>query len=152
MSGDAPESDELQPQPTQSAGAETRKTEETVPLDRIARGPKAPEELANASVDAKAQKEKDFLAAESERFTKELGWLGRTFGGRREKPGNISALVICMIFAFIFVAFIAEVVANIWFPFTGHSSVPFDRIFTGLTSIVTLILGYLFGSNERSEK
>ena len=81
------------------------------------------------------------LAHNERNFRNELGWLGRTFGGRREKSGNISGLVICACFVFLIVAY--------FHPHKEEMGISFERIFSGLLSVVTLILGYLFGSNDR---
>jgi len=90
----------------------------------------------------KATSELDQLTHEQETFKNELGWLGRPFGGRKEKPGNISGLVIVACFALLLVAYL--------YPPTDNLGMTFEQIFAGLLSIVTLILGYLFGSNDRS--
>ena len=45
-----------------------------------------------------AAKEQDALAHEAEQFKNELGWLGKPFGVKKEKPGNISGLVIVACF------------------------------------------------------
>ncbi len=60
-----------------------------VPLDAIE---KSPVDLPGDS--GKATSELEALAHERETFRNEPGWLGRPFGGRKEKPGNISGLVI----------------------------------------------------------
>lgn len=89
-----------------------------------------------------AKKELDLLAHEAQQFKDELGWLGKPFGGRSEKPGNISALVIVCCFVAMIIVY-----EN---PPKAEHGVTFERLFGALTSIITLILGYLFGSNEKS--
>ena len=68
---------------------------------------------------------------------RDLGWIGRCFGGRSEKPGNISAFVIVVCFAII-----AALI------FILIESDKFEKVFAGLLSVITLVLGYLFGSND----
>ena len=68
-----------------------------------------------------------------------LGWVGRIWGAKSEKPGNVSAMVL-LIFSLILGIFI----------FTLTDSEHFQYIFSGMTSIITLILGYLFGSSDRN--
>ena len=92
--------------------------------------------------DDKAKSELHHLTHRQKTFKEELGWLGRPFGGRKEKPGNISGLVIVACFALLAVAYLL--------PPSENLGMEFEQIFSGLLSIVTLILGYLFGSNDRS--
>ncbi len=68
-----------------------------------------------------------------------LGIVGWIWGSRSEKPGNISAIV-----AIILVIYLGVMLA-----FFQDSSI-FKEVFAGITSIITLILGYLFGSSDRS--
>ena len=81
------------------------------------------------------------LEHQRETFQSELGLLGKLFGGRKEKPGNISG--VALIFCLLYLA-VAHHQA------TSESWDSFERVFTGLISVVTLILGYLFGSSDRS--
>ncbi len=118
-----------------------------IPVEDIS---KAPVEVPGA--DDRARKESSALAHEQEQFKKELGWLGHPFGGRTEKPGNISGLVIVLCFVLIAGYYGAERYTAINHPQHAAGMAPFERVFSGLMSIVTLILGYLFGSNERSSK
>jgi len=111
----------------------------TPSLDQI---DEAPTEPVTGSLSGK--NEEALFAHERERFKKELGWLGMPFGGRAEKPGNISALVVVLCFAGLAFVYYA--------PPTAASGVTLDRLFGGLTSIITLVLGYLFGSNDRPSK
>ncbi|MCY4300348.1 MAG: hypothetical protein OXC68_01250 [Aestuariivita sp.] len=114
------------------------KEDEKVSLDAIK---SAPVNFSDFQ-DHNANSELNQLTHEQETFKSELGWLGRLFGGRKEKPGNISGLALVACFAFLLIAYI--------YPSTEGSGVTFERIFAGLLSVVTLILGYLFGSNDRS--
>ena len=113
--------------------------EPPVPLDKIE---SAPTEPVTGSLSGK--NEQAMFAHEREKFKKELGWLGLPFGGRSEKPGNISALVVVLCFIGLGIIYAR--------PPTSESGVTLDRLFGGLTSIITLVLGYLFGSNDRASK
>jgi len=66
----------------------------------------------------------------------QLGWVGRIWGSRFEKPGNISAIV-----AIALVLYLGILI------FTDSDNPKFDDVFSGISTIVTLILGYLFGSS-----
>ncbi|WP_424974282.1 hypothetical protein [Dinoroseobacter sp. S124A] len=91
---------------------------------------------------SRATSELTQLTHEQETFKNELGWLGKPFGGRKEKPGNISGLVIVACFLLLLVAYLK--------PPSEGLGMTFEQMFLGLISVVTLILGYLFGSNDRS--
>lgn len=69
----------------------------------------------------------------------QLGWIGKIWGAKSEKPGNVSAIIAILLAGYLGVLI-----------FYQPDNARFDDIFTGLTSIVTLILGYLFGSSDRS--
>ncbi len=73
-----------------------------------------------------------------------MGWLGKPFGGRNEKPGNISALVIVLCFGAMAVVYLK--------PGGLGAGITIKEAFQSLMSVVTLILGYLFGSNDRGGK
>ena len=79
--------------------------------------------------------------ADQRKFAAELGWVGKFFGGRQEKPGNISGLVILICFALI--AILICIRLTIGFEKT--------ELFTALFGIITLTLGYLFGSNTKDD-
>ena len=72
-----------------------------------------------------------------------MGWLGRPFGGGADKQANIA----------IFVIVVCLCVAALVFwrvdP-TAHSDLVIKYI-TPFLSIVTLALGYIFGSNKKSD-
>ena len=115
--------------------AEKEKSE-SVSIERIST---APVEVPDEASLREAQKEMQQLQHQT--FKSELGWLGRPFGGRNEKPGNISALVI----VFCFVA-----MACVYFlPHEMEHGITIRDAWQTLMSVVTLILGYLFGSNDR---
>lgn len=89
---------------------------------------------------------------EREIFEGELGWLGKTFGGHKEKPGNISAIVILVCLLFLALTYGVDTYVAVKYSGQGIAPIPpvmpFEHIFGGLTAIVTLILGYLFGSHD----
>ena len=93
------------------------------------------------SKDGMDKKEELALTHKEKQFKNELGWLGKPFGGKSEKPGNISGLVIFLCFAFLALAYFFKPATN--------SGMAFEDIFVSLISVITLILGYLFGSNDR---
>ena len=67
-----------------------------------------------------------------------LGWLGRVFGSRTEKPGNITAII-----AFILLGWLIGTT-------TWQSEKPFfSELSAEVFAIITLILGYLFGSSSK---
>jgi hypothetical protein len=110
-----------------------------IDIDKIS---SAPVEVPDDA--ALAKKESFHLAHEQEYFRKELGWLGKPFGGRSEKPGNISALVIVLCFGAMAIVYLK--------PSGLGAGITIKEAFQSLMSIVTLILGYLFGSNDRGGK
>lgn len=116
-------------------------TDETPPIP-VGKISTAPVEVPNDADFSNAKREFEFLH-QQEYFKKELGWLGKPFGGRNEKPGNISALVIVLCFG---------AMAAVYFrPESLGVSVTVKEAWQSLMSVVTLILGYLFGSNDRSK-
>jgi hypothetical protein len=116
-----------------------QKEEASIDVEKIT---SAPVEVPDDA--ALAKKESFHLAHEQEYFRKELGWLGRPFGGRTEKPGNISALVIVLCFVAMAVVYLK--------PEGLGNGITIKEAFQSLMSVVTLILGYLFGSNDRAGK
>lgn len=91
--------------------------------------------------ESSATSEDNQFAHAHQTFQSELGQLGKLFGGRKEKPGNISGLVLILCILFI---------GGAYFSTTSEKSDIYEHVFTGLISVVTLILGYLFGSSDRS--
>jgi hypothetical protein len=133
----------LEADQTRSTIAPPDAAAETAPTVDLGKIDGAPTEIPGAS-DVMAQKELNLLAHEAEQFRRELGWLGHPFGGRREKPGNISVIVILFCFLGMAVLYLD--------PPKPNSDMSFERIWGGLTSMVTLVLGYLFGSNDKGGK
>lgn len=89
--------------------------------------------------DGLAQKEKDFFDHQQNMQNAQLGWIGRFWGAKTEKPGNVSALIALILSIYLGVLI-----------FCIPNSERFDDVFGGLTSVITLILGYLFGSSDRN--
>lgn len=116
------------------------------------------EDIANAPTEIPSsdgnsgKKEERLLAHERDTFKSELGIVGRVFGGRSEKPGNISALVLAFSALFLIIAYGTQMYIDVAVPDHHEITMSFDRIFGGMTSIITLILGYLFGSNGGGDK
>lgn len=123
--------------------------EEKIDSGQIA---KTPMEGASPSNEYIAVKEAEHTFANNQ-LEKELGFLGRIAGGRGEKPGNVSAFVVAA--AFFLIGVCITVVVLGWF-YTINPSGLYDvveRIFFSLVSLITLALGYLFGSTDnRSDK
>lgn len=95
-------------------------------------------EIEPPKADDLASSEEKMFAHTEKMQGVQLGWIGRRWGARTEKPGNISA-IIALVFAILLGILI--------FYWPEHSN--FDYVFHGLSSIITLILGYLFGSSDR---
>ena len=75
---------------------------------------------------------------EQETLLKELGWIGRIFGGERNSSKNITAFInVCLILG----ASIISVIV-----YFDKKDIPFvESLWTSILPIVTLSLGYLFG-------
>lgn len=76
----------------------------------------------------------------------DLGWIGRIFGGKEEKAGNIAVAAIIMAFVMVFAMFLVDAYVK---------SVPYGQVVvTGGISIITAALGYVCGveksSNDRN--
>ena len=67
-----------------------------------------------------------------------LGWIGRFFGVLQVKPENIAAFVVTVL-----------TLALIVLPFIPLNEEMFNTTFTGILSLLTLTLGYLFGKSTR---
>ena len=66
----------------------------------------------------------------------ESGWLGKFVGGSKNSPQNISFLVLVFIFA------VGSTL--LWMP---NAALPASEFWNHSFSVITLILGYLFGKN-----
>ena len=86
-----------------------------------------------------AASEEKMFAHKENMQSAQLGWIGKFWGAKAEKPGNVSAIVALLLAIYLGVLIF-------FFP----ESTVFSDVFAGLTSIITLILGYLFGSSERN--
>ena len=107
-----------------------------------------------------ASKELDNLAKEN-KFKAELGLAGKALGGRQEKPGNISGIVIILCFLLISALLLTDCgtpavdpvnavdAGNAVSPINADPGYEKSEILTALFGIITLTLGYLFGSNTK---
>lgn len=105
-----------------------------------------PVSLAQAQQASVEAPKTDRLAADEEKFfnheenmqNAQLGWIGKIWGAKSEKPGNVSAIILIILALYLGILI-----------FNFSELETFGDIFAGLTSIITLILGYLFGSSDR---
>jgi hypothetical protein len=110
--------------------------EEPIALDAISTSP-----VEVPIADEKARREQETLAHERGQLKQEMGIVGRFVGGRAEKAGNISALVIVVCIVFFIAAY--------FLPYPPPEKVSFDRVIGLVSSLITLALGYLFGSKDK---
>lgn len=89
--------------------------------------------------DRLAADEEKMFAHEENMQNAQLGWIGKFWGAKAEKPGNVSAIVALLLAIYLGVLI-----------FVFPDSSIFGDVFAGLSSIITLILGYLFGSSDKS--
>ena len=75
----------------------------------------------------------------------ELGWIGKIWGGGKEKAGNIAGIAVS-----VSLLLLGAVIAVIVFSKMLDSSniAVLREVFTVVTSILTLSLGYLFGQGS----
>jgi len=106
-----------------------------------------PEDISEATV---APPKNDKLSKDEASFFHEekmqkasLGWVGKVWGSRSEKPGNIAAIVALIILIFLGWLLYYGTTSD-----EGFSSV--EETFALLSSTLTLILGYLFGSSSNN--
>lgn len=75
--------------------------------------------------------------------TLELGWIGRVFGGGKEKAGNIAVTAIMLGFVLVIAIVIADSLAD--------KNIPYSQVIvTGGVGIITASLGYVYGVNKSS--
>jgi hypothetical protein len=86
--------------------------------------------------DERAKKEEAFYDHQYRTQQAELGAIGRFIGCNSEKPGNISFIVLLLCLIVICLAMFFEL---------QH----FEKILTAFVSVITLALGYLFGSSTK---
>ena len=73
----------------------------------------------------------------------DLGWIGRIFGGKEEKAGNIAVAAIVMAFLMV--------VAMLVIDARTESDIPYSQVVvTGGISIITAALGYVCGVDKSS--
>jgi hypothetical protein len=101
-------------------------------------GPSPPNVSGTAE---KAFFDSDRAAHEHNMRKLELGYVGLIFGGGSEKSGNIALITIIIVFLLLlFIFYRIGVAAN------GDLLI---KIASPLLSIITLALGYLFGSSRK---
>jgi hypothetical protein len=88
--------------------------------------------------DARARQEAALYDHQYRTQQAELGWIGKLIGCNAEKPGNISFITIILSLIIIVVSVCA-------------GSAHFEKVLTVFISVITLALGYLFGSNKKSD-
>ena len=106
--------------------------DETIDLSEFSRT-KVPEPV----IDAKTRNERDRFAHVEKMQGAQLGWLGLLWGSASEKAGNIAGFLLIILVLYLGIMI-----------FCFPESKIFDDVFGTMTSIVTLILGYLFGKRE----
>ena len=91
--------------------------------------------------DKKHYHERDMLCTQ-------LGWFGRLFGGKDILPLNISGslILILLLFASGFIAYSIYSIKD-----CTNSKIEIQDIWSVVTPIITLALGYLFGSHKNNE-
>lgn len=73
----------------------------------------------------------------------ELGWIGRIFGGKEEKAGNIAVAAIIMAFLMVVAVFMIDALME--------SAISYSQVVvTGGISIITAALGYVCGVDKSS--
>lgn len=84
---------------------------------------------------------------EKEMLGKSLGWLGRCFGGEKMLPLNISGLLVLLL---LFIGLLATIIVFFNYSIVEDAKVVnvslIKDIWSILTPIITLTLGYLFGN------
>ncbi len=85
---------------------------------------------------------------EREMLCTQLGWFGRLFGGKDILPLNISGslILILLFFASGFTAYAIYSIND-----SNNSKIDIQDIWSVVTPIITLALGYLFGSHKNNE-
>lgn len=75
-----------------------------------------------------------------------LGWLGRVFGGKDEKAGNVAVAAILMAFVMV----ISMTLIDAWLV---NAEIPYSQVVvTGGVSIITAALGYVCGVDKSSNR
>ena len=96
---------------------------------------------------ARRERYQVFQHTEPESYLKErsldLGWIGRIFGGKEEKAGNIAIAAIIMAFLMVTAMFVIDAFVE---PAISYSQV----VVTGGISIITAALGYVCGVDKSS--
>ena len=94
-----------------------------------------------------AQESKVFQHSDPESYLRErqldLGWIGRVFGGKEEKAGNVAVAAIMMAFIMVVAMFVIDAFVD--------GEIPYSQVVvTGGISIITAALGYVCGVDKSS--
>ena len=108
-------------------------TKEPVTLEKAQQTTVAP-----PKPDRMAANEEKMFAHEENMQNAQLGWIGKIWGAKSEKPGNVSAIIALVLATYLGILI-----------FCQPENENFSDVYAGITSIITLILGYLFGSSDR---
>lgn len=102
-----------------------------------------------AAAQSAKQESQFFRHSDPETYLRErkldMGWLGRVFGGKDEKAGNVAVAAILM--AFLMVISMTIIDASV------DAEIPYSQVVvTGGISIITAALGYVCGVDKSSNR
>lgn len=93
--------------------------------------------------DAIARMEGQTFAHKERQFRNELGWVGGVLGGRREKSGNVAFIAIALSFIVVIAIVLIAAAGSLEWSMVGE-------LVAAPVSIITMALGYLFGTNDNN--
>lgn len=96
-------------------------------------------EIPTPKPDGRARDEQRYFDHQESMQKVQLGILGKLWGAKHEKLGNFSGAILVILTLYLGAILIVTIVQE--------NNENFLHIFSGITSIITLILGYLFGSS-----
>ena len=106
------------------------------------------QDMGTAAQSAK-QESQFFRHSDPETYLRErkldLGWLGRVFGGKDEKAGNVAIAAILMAFVMVISMTIIDACVKAEIPYS-------QVVVTGGISIITAALGYVCGVDKSSNR
>lgn len=107
----------------------------------------AKEQALDAAAQEAKQEAKSFDILDPESHLRErrldLGWIGRIFGGKDEKAGNVAVAAILMAFVMVITMTIIDAFVDAEIPYS-------QVVVTGGISIITAALGYVCGVDKSS--